>query len=259
MQSLPYPTRVFHWLAGLLGGLLLVLIVSATAQAEGGSSIAAAPAVAYGQQEFGNISDVISKNCDYSFSWWTVPVLAGDTLTIDWEAQDGDARVNLYVPGTTDFNYPQTNSVAESFLNNNGKAELVYTASQAGNMPLQFSAYSCPATTAPGPYSFTAYVVHSVRLFIPRRGSLPPRGTVAVGVHTPVGEPISDPSLQVSLEVKVHGHWHSIGQAVPLSGVASVPYALPAKWRHQHVSLRAVAHGSAYHAASSASVRVRVG
>lgn len=246
------------WALSVLLALPLGMSYASTAaRAEGGTSIASAPSVAYGQQEFGSLPS-IGKDCEYSSSWWTVPVLAGDRLSIDWEAQDGQVRMKLFPPGTTDFNFSQA-SQEDSELNENDKAELAYTASQAGSMPLQFDTYLCSTQPAPGPYSFTAYVVHALRLFLPRRGRLPLGGSLAVGVHTPVGEPITEPNLQVTLEVKVRGHWYTIGRATPINGTATVPFRLSVRLRHQHVSLRAVAHGSAYQAAGSASVRVKVG
>jgi hypothetical protein len=249
-----------RWFASLLGGLLLTSVICSPAWAEGGASIAAAPAVVYGQQEFGSLSQGPNENgCVPLYrSWWTLPVMTGDEVTVDWETQDSNVYLHLYPPGTTDFTFPQTNPVAESFLNDNLKAELTYLAPQTGSLPLEFFANS-DCGVVPGPYAFTAYVIHSVRLFIAHRGRLPLSGTMAVGVHTPVGEPISDPNLQVMLEIKSRGHWYTAGTATPVNGLANIAFRLSAKLRHQHVSLRAVAHGSAYRAASSSAMRVRVG
>jgi hypothetical protein len=248
-----------YYFAGLLGGLMLTSLICAPAWAEGGTSIAAAPAVAYGQQEFGSLSQGSNEDgCIYR-SWWAVTVMAGDEVTVDWEAQDRYAYLHLYPLGTTDFTFPQANPVAESSLNDNLKAELTYQATQTGSLPLEFYASSDCGVAPPGPYSFTAYVVHTLRLFVAHRGRLPLSGTMAVGVHTPVGEPITDPNLQVMLEIKLRGHWHTVGTATPANGVASVPFSLSARLRHLHVSLRAIARGSAYHSASSAAIRVRVG
>ncbi len=246
------------WLSGLFSALLLTSVICSPAWAEGGASIAAAPAVIYGQQEFGSLSQGPNVNgCTYR-SWWAVTVMAGDELTVDWEAQDRYAYLHLYPPGTTDFTFPQTSQVAESSLNDNLKAELTYQATQTGSLPLEFYASSDCDVAPPGPYSFTANVVHTLRLFIAHRGRLPLSGTLAVGVHTPVGEPITDPNLQVTLEVKVRGHWYTVGTATAVNGVANVPFRLSARLRHQHVSLRAIARGSAYHSTSSVAIRVRV-
>lgn len=187
--------------------------------------------------------------------FWSLGVTAGDLLTIDWESQVPQVELKLLPVGITDYTFSQTRAVAEQTLASNGKNELAYTASQGGAMYLDFKL--CEITSAP--YDFTAYVVHAVRLFIARRGHMPLSGTIAVGVHTPVGEPITDPSLQITLEIKIRGHWYTAGNATPANGTASVSFRLSARLRHQHVRLRAIAHGSAYHAASSSAIRVRVG
>jgi hypothetical protein len=256
-----------HWRGHLayavLGGLLLMSVISTPALAEGGTSIASAPVVQYGQQAFGNLSqgpEDESSHCITVYrSWWTMPVMAGDLITVDWEAQDRTDRLELFPSGTTDFTFPQTNSATTSSLNDNAKAELTYTAPRTSSLPLEFHRDGYPCNMAPGPYSFTAYVVHSVRLFIAHRGRLSLSGTMTVGVHTPVGEPITDPNLQIALEIKSRGHWYTVGNATAVNGIATVPFRLSARLRRQHISVRAIAYGSAYRSASSAAIRVRVG
>jgi hypothetical protein len=52
---------------------VLVLIPSSAVYAEGGSSIAAAPTIVLGQQEFG----FVGATC---FQDWLLPVVAGDKI-----------------------------------------------------------------------------------------------------------------------------------------------------------------------------------
>lgn len=245
----------------LLGSLLLMACSCASARAEGGSSIASAPPVTYGQQEFGNLSVAIFKG-DYCEvvpyrSWWTLPVTAGDSLHIDWEAQDNSTDIHLFASGSTDFNFTSTQPVASAVLQNNLKDELAYQATQTGTMPLEFLAYGWCPQTPPGPYSFTAYVTHAVRLGLPRLSRL--HGSVQVGVHTPAGTPITDPELTITIQSLYHGHWHSLGTASPSNGLATLALFIPASLRGHHLTLRATAHGPDYQPTSSATERVRVG
>lgn len=247
-----------------LTGLVMLLLSPTASLAEGGQSIAAAPAVVFGQQEFGSLShgaEVGSEHCIPVYrSWWTLPVMAGDAVTIDWEAQDRYARLNLFASGTTDFTYPQTSPVIRSELNANSKAELTYSASQTGSLPLEIEGGSDSSCNAGlGPYAFIASVKHTVRLFIPHRATLPRQGTVPVSVHTAEGGMISDPGLQIDLQLGSHGHWQTIGHAGVTNSIAAVPVRLPARLRGRRFSLRATAHGSNYTAATSGSVPVRVG
>ncbi len=245
-------------------GIASLLVVPGTAAASGGASIASAPAVTYGQPEFGNLAygGVKPEDCGVEAyrSWWTLPVTVGDSVQVDWEVQSSEVMVNLFAPGTTDFNFPTTNPLVQSTVNNNLKAELTYQATVSGILPLEFFAnfYGCGTTAAPGPYSFTAYVKHEVRLFIPHRRVLPLHGTVAVHVSTPEGQPISDPGLQVLVQIQSHGHWRVIGSAAAAGGVDNVPCTVPTGLRGSHTLLRAIARGNAYEPATSTTVRVRV-
>lgn len=100
--------------SALMGAVLVASLGATIAWAEGGTSIAAAPAVTYGQQEFGNLSSQVEEYCKHYRSWWTLPVTAGDLVQIDWEAQGAEVDLNLFEAGTTDFNFPQTSTVAFS-------------------------------------------------------------------------------------------------------------------------------------------------
>jgi hypothetical protein len=73
----------------ILGAVAGTLVLVVPAFAAGGATIASAPTVAYGQQEFGNTatdSTVAQDLCHGSdqTSWWLASVTAGDRLTIDF-------------------------------------------------------------------------------------------------------------------------------------------------------------------------------
>jgi hypothetical protein len=248
-------------------GIASLLVVPGTAAAGGGASIASAPVVAYGQQEFGNTATDggtnpgslnLEQQCSHTGNngWWNLPVVAGDAVTIDWEAP-AESYAMAFPVGTTDFNVLGEQAVEHATVSSNGKDAMWFRATVSGTMPLVIGAGGC-FTTITGPYSFTASVKHEVRLSIPHRRVLPLRGTVAVHVSTPEGQPISDSGLQVLVQIQSHGHWRGIGSASAAAGVANVPCTVPAGLSGSHANLRAIARGNEYEPAASASVRVRV-
>ena len=89
---------------------IVPFIVVSPAHGEG-TSIATAQAVVFGQQEFGNtINGRLweNGNCDEgkrkeNESYWTLSLVAGDELAIDWEAQQPQTKLELFPIGTTDF------------------------------------------------------------------------------------------------------------------------------------------------------------
>jgi hypothetical protein len=65
------------------------------AVAEGGQSIATAPTVIFGTQEFGSIKSHNEGGCK---AWWLLPAVAGDKFQIDWEVQsDPYVVLHLYL------------------------------------------------------------------------------------------------------------------------------------------------------------------
>jgi hypothetical protein len=254
-------------------GIASLLVMPGTAAASGGASIASAPVVAYGQQEFGNTATDGGTNpgslsleqvCSNTGTngWWNLPVTAGDAVTVNWEAPS-ESYAMAFPVGTTDFNLVGAEAVTHEIVSSNGKAALWFRATVSGTMPFVIGANACPSPTRgpgalSGPYSFTAYVKHEVRLSVPHRRVLAPHGTLAVSVHSSEGRPISDPDLQVLVQIQSQGHWRGIGSATANGDVANVPYAVPAGLRGSHAGLRAIARGNEYEPASSATVRVRV-
>ena len=252
---------------GVYGAFLALLFAGnlcTSARATGGSNISSAPAVVYGQQEFGNTASDGGNNptgghpCHqpHTNGWWTLAVATGDEVTIDWEAPQTQ-YLEVLPPGTTDFTAPQAKEFASSAISNNGHAQLRFTATTGGIMPLVIGVDACASFGDPGPYSFTAYVTHALRLFLPRLSRLH-SGAVQVGVHTPDGIPITDSNLSVEVQGRWHGRWYRLGNASPSSGLATVALRVPRSWRGHRLTLRAVAQGNAYQTASSNSERVRV-
>ncbi len=239
---------------------------SSPALASGGGSIAAAPTAAYGQQQFGNtVTDTtppLRSNCLTGDSWWTLGVTAGDRLTIDYEG--GVDYLNVWPVGTTDFNLSSASIFNQSHMGGNDKQEVVFVAPRSGGLPLEFlttvSDPSCFGNqyTQPGPYDFTAYVQHGLRLALPRVSKLRRTGTLRIGVHTPEGGAISDPALLVDLQIQRGRHWLTVGRAAVVNSVAVVSFKLSSRLVRSKLGLRAIAHGGAYQQTTSQTRRVLI-
>ncbi|HUA73131.1 MAG TPA: hypothetical protein VL988_00070, partial [Solirubrobacteraceae bacterium] len=165
--------------------------------------------------------------------------------------------LDLYALGASDFNFLQQSPRAGGRINSNMKAEFTYVSEETGDLPMLFTDPGCHGNAEPGPYNFTAYVTHSLVVGQPNASVLRARGTIAVPVHDPAGGEVDNPAVTCALEIKVHGHWTVIGSAPVASSLATIHFAVPARLRHQHVSLRAVAKGAGYIPASSSARRAR--
>lgn len=234
----------------LAAGVVLPLVLAAVAAAEGAPSIASAPVISYGQQAFGNTANGShfsrSLTSPYLQGWnsfWSLPVVAGDQITVDWEAPPrSGTHLQLYAPGTSDFTVGHARPLAEDFEGEQGRNELRYTAATSGAIPLDVRTQAPNGST----YAFTAYVRHALTLSTPRMDALPHAKTVKIGVHSPEGGTISDPSLIVKLEARAGGAWQTVGRAKVINSVAKVQERLPRSLWHGNVSLRATASGSSY-------------
>jgi hypothetical protein len=237
------------------------LVMAATpspAFAAGGKDIASAPAVSYGQLLAGNTAtDGGSPGCWGHESWWTLPVIAGDRVTIDF---DGVEYETAWPVGTTDYNREHTEWTQKVEVGENGKGEGVFTAPRTGAMPLLLSTHDCNfgGDGAAGPYSFTAYVRHALLLSIPARHTLKPTGTIVLRVLNTDGVAINDPQLSVVLRIRGRGRTRVIGRAHALDGTARVTYRVPKALRGLKVTLSAQAVGTSYLTKTSSSLRVRL-
>lgn len=257
-NSAPRARRV-QCLRGLLATALVVLTAAAPAQADGGNSIASATPVTFGQQEFGNTANgsrAYSDGCGTTYrSWWSLSVMAGDRVVIDWEAQQPDyTQLSLYPIGTSDYNLDHTSSKAFQRSGSNGKNELVYTVASTGTMPLALRACG----RAGGPYAFTAFVSHGLLLSFPHVSRVRRNSTLRIGVHNPDGAPLGDPGLVVGIEIKSKNKWKLVGGSRVRNGVAAPQIRLSRKLRGKRVRLRAIGGGPGYTPAVSRSAVVRV-
>lgn len=141
-------------LIGVLGAVALA--GPSPAGAEGGTSVAAAPFVPYGQLQTGNTATGgIFGNGGIVKSFWNLRVKAGDKVTIDWESPGG-THLEVFAVGTTDFTVAHANPSLDEGVGGSGRNELRFKARVTGTMPMAFDAQPVWA----GPYAFTAYVKH---------------------------------------------------------------------------------------------------
>jgi hypothetical protein len=197
--------------AALSAASLAWAVVAPTAAAAGGSSIASAPVVSYGQQEFGNTTTDGGPAFiagEGGSSWWNLPVVTGDRVTIDLTGQtEGDGFVaGAYAIGTNDFNFAQTQPFVSSTQANT--FEFVFTAPAKGTMPL--NVYTPDSI---GAYNFTASVRHKLvlRLFPKGTNRRSHQTRFAVTVRTPDGATIKNPVLRMHVQLLTpHAGWRSI-------------------------------------------------
>jgi hypothetical protein len=251
----------------VLGLLLMLTLPQAEAYGAGGKNIASAPSVVYGQQQLGNTAEGshltsscglfggFSGCCEAAYrEFWSLNVTAGDLLTIDWESQVLATELKLLPVGTTDFNFFQTEVVADQSLPGNGKSELKYKAPQSGVMPLDFRV--CEAT--PGPYDFIATDQHALVVSLNSRGYIIPTNTLTAQTNLADGSPAPD-----GLEFWLNAYWRRHGfaqyRAVSSGGSLRFPLALPRSTEHHTVTFVVVRPaGARYQAANSARLRVHV-
>lgn len=234
------------------GGLLLA---APAARADGGRTIASAPRAAWGVRHTGTTVDAgapCPARLGSFFSYWTLRVVRGDRVTVDWGAQQKGTVLSLLPAGATDATATPTDG--DTLEEMYGKSELnAAPAARSGLVPLQVHGFVCDG--GGGPYDFTAFVRHAVRLSWSPGRHIRSRERVTVRVRTPDHRPISSRALRVSLQARLHGAWRPAGHAAVSHGRARVRLALRPR---RHVRLRAVASGRGYLRAATRARVMRV-
>jgi hypothetical protein len=225
-------------LVALLGALL-----PASAFAEGGKTIATAPPVVYGQQEFGNtaLGQKLPSSCFFGFEnyydqFWALNAQAGDVVTIDWSGVEA-TTLRLYAVGTTDYTvFSETTSpVEEQELNTNASNQLTYTVPVSGTMPLEFAVCEESSSEPPGPYNFTATVQHGLAVSLTPPPTIQTNSTISGSVHLISGAPVPD---GLAFTLSVAGQFGTASYTATTSGGAlSFPLALPASAAGQEVKM----------------------
>lgn len=234
-----------------------------SAAAEGGTSIASAPTVTYGQQQFGNTATGAREDrCENKyFSFWGLPVLAGDEAIVDWESVAKYTQLYLMPVGTTDFTFHQTNAVAEQNLSTNNKNQLRYRAPVTGIVPLVFVYCEYSSEDPAGPYTFIASVRHAVFATLAPITNIYKRSTITGSASLVDGTPAPD-GMVFNLVAK----WHSgrevlraATSATTVGGNLAFQLVLPPETAGKAVRL-AITRGEdgAYQATRSAPANVKV-
>jgi hypothetical protein len=231
------------------------IMVSAAPALADSSTIAGAQTVVPGQTYYGNLANVAEEADGNDFnSYWLLPETAGDEITIDWQAQDGNTGLNVYPSGTNDYDVDNTNTLESANLNANGEDALSLQATDDGTLPLQFSDNQY---NSPGPYSFTVAITHNMVVTL---GAVPDTltGTASVDLASPDGTPLGA-NITATLQVSANGvPWTAVGNTAASGGVASVAYAVPTALDGKLVRFRAVGSGSGYLTVTSASQSVKL-
>jgi hypothetical protein len=239
--------------------LALIAVCPQQALATGGS-IEAATVVTPGEQAFGNTTNGTFRCGPADF--WRLQLTAGDTAIVDWETTQHDYANELYVypAGTTDFSINNEDPQDRFSIGENNRAESVINAGATGTYPLIFAGRGCNGDGSnAGPYDFTVAVRHVAVLGLGSLGGLKSgAGTVRVGVHTPDGSPVTDPSLRVDFRGTWRGRSHLLGSGSPSDGTVFFTVKLPAGARGRTVSFQAKAHGPGYRNSHTGSKRVKV-
>ncbi len=245
-----------RYTTALVTALASVLAFSLQASADGGTSIAGAPAVTPGLQQFGNTAAGSVIGCGHA-QFWTLTVVAGDEVTIDWEAATVRPGLAVFPVGTTDFSLGDASAYASFRLNSNGKAQSTFIAPTTGAMPVTFDTSGC-ADRYHGPYDFTFYIKHATVVSFQRPAVLARTGTLQVSVHNPDGAAITS-GVEALVQARLGSEaWATVGSAMLTGAPTTIGYALPASYAGRTAQVRVVAGGAGYLSAASATASIPV-
>jgi hypothetical protein len=240
-----------------LAALALLLLLPALARASGGDSIASAPELPLGQQQFGDVD---------RFDYWRVSMNAGDLLTANFGRTGGDLDVGLCVirPDVTDYTKDGARCVA--YRETGTKSQLKFAATVAGHWTLVFGANWYGCLLGAGNQSInvtwdcTRRVAYEVTASVQRytQTILTAPHTVRVGGRfTLRGRVAGARSGAVQLERQVARHWRLL-KRVSLRSDGS--FSLPTRARSRGLlRFRARYPGDASHRPSSATASARAG
>jgi hypothetical protein len=240
-----------HIAAGLLAvvGVLLPLGPSDDATAAG-TDIASAQSIAFGQQLFGDSGTALYpynfRDCrDAKGDYWKMTLFAGDRVKFQWESPGGFIHaIDVFDTTINDFNFSNATPISAYVIGSNNKAESRFVASRSGTYPVVFNNDCGPY----GPYDFTAVVQHDLSIGLPVRREISRRDHLSVGVHTLDGQAITEPALQLELQIYVRRKLRSLGVASPIQGQANFSVSLARRFKGHTVRLRVRSTGLAYRA-----------
>ena len=266
-----------RWLSALaVAACVLGVVVSVATAAGGGGSIADAPVVPPGVQQFGNTS-TFTDDCDNGYEYWVLQLKRGDLAKITWGGPPAVDHLALWPPGTSDSDsggcllaysdcWGCAWDVDPVLSATNGTPSTTrldkVRVTKSGNYPLLLLNFYDLDNA--GPYSFTVVVLHGASVFLPRISRLAEKGKLTAVVLAPDSSPISDSSLHLTL----NGIWkdistaparrHALGTATPVNGKATFTYKLPRKLKGRTIGLRVTGGGSDYQSVTSQTENVQV-
>lgn len=207
-------------------GLSLLALPQAPAFASGGSSIATAPTIVFGQHTFGTTATG-EYDCGPA-EFWNLSLQPGDQATIDWGATQRDYARGLYIypAGTTDFSINNVETLNRYTLGENGKAEAVFSSGTGGNFPLIFVAEGCDDDHNAGPYDFTVTDQHAITATLSQFPHIKPTTTLTATASLVSGAPVPD-GLAFTLGVTWPGGGVASYTATSRGGGLTFPLALP--------------------------------
>jgi hypothetical protein len=239
-----------------LAALVLLLLLPALARTSGGDSIASAPELPLGQQQFGDVD---------RFDYWRVTLNAGDLLTANFGLTGGDLNVGLCVirPDVTDYTKDGARCVA--YRETGSKSQLKFAATTSGRWTLVFGAnwYGCllgsGSQSIDITWDCTRRVAYEVTAAIQRytQTTLTAPRTVPAGARLTLrGRVAGAGSGRVLLERRVTQHWKLIKSArLRRGGLFS--FSIQAASRRL-LRFRARYPGDANHRPSGATASIRV-
>lgn len=148
----------------IAASLVLIALPAPAAMAEGGADIAHATPVTVGQLTSGDLRNMPVLG-ERRRAWYSIPVTAGDQLTIDWSSDSQDTlfaspQLLLLPVGTTDFTFPSAKAWAHQVVGETLHNQLKFTVPTTGTMPFEINANR---VTSIGLYSFTVNVTHAAQ------------------------------------------------------------------------------------------------
>lgn len=240
---------------------LAVLVVPTTAGAAGGSSIASAPTVAYGQHTFGTTATG-EWDCGPA-EFWNLSMKAGDQVTIDWATTSADyAHAAVIFPaGTNDFSINNVSYLDYYSIGSNDHAEAVFSTGTPGSYPLIFAASGCNGEHNAGPYDFTATIQHSLTIALKQYTHIRTTTVISAGANLVDGAPVPDgTAFNLSVTWPNSNHESATYTATGVGGALSFPLALPASAMGKTATLIVSRPADAqFLAAESAKLQVKVG
>jgi hypothetical protein len=135
--------------------ILVGLVISGVARADGGDSIATAPELPLGQEVQGGNPGNGCRDGEF----WRIKLARGDHAKLDFSSLNGATVVlNLYAPSVTDFTFSgDGGEITGAGTGSRGKGELLYTAPARGRYTIFFRTASCGPQLA---YTLIGHVQH---------------------------------------------------------------------------------------------------